>query len=141
MRAEAQAYVDRIDAALGLLRRFLDWDRALRRLDELNARVEDPTKHWKLSPMDMESRERWVEYSRAKDEMFRYTDTKASPWYVVPADDKKRARLNCLRHLLGLIPYKNVTPRPPKLKRRRSEKDRGYTRPPITDQTFVPSVY
>ena len=105
------------------------------------ARMEDPTKHWKLSPMDMESRERWVEYSRAKDEMFRYTDTKASPWYVVPADDKKRARLNCLRHLLNLIPYKNVTPKPPKLKRRRSEKDRGYTRPPITDQTFVPSVY
>ena len=105
------------------------------------ARVEDPTKHWKLSPMDLESRERWVEYSRAKDEMFRHTDTKASPWFVVRADDKRRARLNCLHHLLSLIPYRNVTPKPPRLKVRRSEKDRGYARPPITDQTFVPSVY
>ena len=75
-------------------------------------RIDDPTKRWKLSPMDLASRSRWVEYSRAKDEMFSYTDTKQSPWYVVNADDKKRARLNCISHLLSLIPYQDLTPEP-----------------------------
>lgn len=69
-------------------------------------RIDDPTKTWKLSPMDLKSRELWIEYSRAKDEMFKYTDTKQSPWYVVPADNKKRARLNCIHHLLSSIPTK-----------------------------------
>ncbi|HCC31342.1 MAG TPA: polyphosphate kinase 2, partial [Marinilabiliales bacterium] len=68
-------------------------------------RINDPTKRWKLSPMDLESRERWVEYSKAKDEMFKYTDIKQAPWYVVRADDKKLARLNCISHLLSIIPY------------------------------------
>ena len=67
-------------------------------------------KRWKLSPMDLESRARWVEYSRAKDEMFAHTDIKQAPWYVVNADDKQRARLNCIRHLLCLIPYEDLTP-------------------------------
>ena len=102
-------------------------------------RLNDPVKRWKLSPMDMESRARWVEYSRAKDEMFRYTDIKQAPWYVVPADNKKRARLNCISHLLSLIPYKDLTPEPVELPPR--QKDKGYIRPPITDQTFVPEVY
>ena len=102
-------------------------------------RIDDPTKHWKLSPMDLESRSRWVEYSRAKDDMFKYTDTKQSPWYVVHSDDKKRARLNCISHLLSLIPYKDLTPEKMKLPPRR--KDTGYVRPPITDQTFVPETY
>jgi polyphosphate kinase 2 len=103
------------------------------------ARIEYPTKRWKLSPMDLESRSRWVEYSRAKDEMFKYTDTKQSPWYVVNSDDKKRARLNCITHLLSLIPYKDLTPEPMKLPPR--QQDTGYVRPPISDQTFVPEIY
>ena len=73
------------------------------------ARVNDPMRRWKLSPMDLQSRARWVEYSRAKDEMFRYTDIKHAPWYVVQADDKRRARLNCIAHLLKQIPYKDLT--------------------------------
>jgi polyphosphate kinase 2 len=103
------------------------------------ARLDDPTKRWKLSPMDLESRSRWIEYSRAKDDMFKYTDTKQSPWYVVQSDDKKRARLNCIAHLLSLIPYDDLTPEPMKLPPR--QVDVGYVRPPITDQTFVPEVY
>ena len=103
------------------------------------ARIDDPTKRWKLSPMDMESRSRWVEYSRAKDDMFKYTDTKQSPWYVVQSDDKKRARLNCMAHLLSMIPYKDLTPDKMSLPPR--QKQTGYVRPPITDQTFVPEVY
>jgi polyphosphate kinase 2 len=103
------------------------------------ARIDDPTKRWKLSPMDMESRSRWSEYSRAKDDMFKYTDTKQSPWYVVHSDDKKRARLNCITHLLSLISYEDLTPDPIKLPPR--QEDLGYVRPPITDQTFVPEVY
>jgi polyphosphate kinase 2 len=103
------------------------------------ARIDDPTKRWKLSPMDMESRSRWSEYSHAKDDMFKYTDTKQSPWYVVHSDDKKRARLNCITHLLNLIPYEDLTPDPIKLPPR--QEDTGYVRPPITDQTFVPEVY
>jgi len=103
------------------------------------ARIEDPTKRWKLSPMDLESRARWVEYSKAKDEMFAHTDTKQSPWYVVNADDKKRARLNVIRHLLGLITYQDLTPDPIVLPPR--QPDQGYIRPPLTDQTFVPEVH
>jgi len=103
------------------------------------ARIHDRTKRWKLSPMDLESRKKWVEYSKAKDEMFAHTDIKQAPWYVVNADDKKRARLNTIRHLLSLIPYKDLTPEPIKLPPR--QKNKGYIRPPITDQTFVPEVY
>jgi polyphosphate kinase 2 len=103
------------------------------------ARIADPTKRWKLSPMDMQSRARWVEYSRAKDDMFAYTDIKQAPWYVVNADDKMCARLNCIRHLLSLIPYRDLTPEPIVLPPRQAEG--GYVRPPISDQTFVPEVY
>ncbi len=103
------------------------------------ARIHDRTKRWKLSPMDLESRKRWVEYSKAKDEMFAHTDIKQAPWYVVNADDKKRARLNTIHHLLSLIPYEDLTPPPIKLPPR--QKNKGYIRPPITDQTFVPEVY
>ena len=102
-------------------------------------RINDPTKRWKLSPMDLQSRARWVEYSRAKDEMFSYTDIKQAPWYVVNADNKMCARLNCISHLLGLVPYQDLTPEPILLPERMP--DHGYVRPPITDQTFVPQVY
>ncbi len=103
------------------------------------ARIDDPTKRWKLSPMDLESRARWPEYSRAKDEMFAHTDIKQAPWYVVDADDKRRARLNCIRHLLGQIPYEDLTPEPMALPPRGASG--AYVRPPITDQTFVPEHY
>jgi polyphosphate kinase 2 len=102
------------------------------------ARINDPTKRWKLSPMDLQSRSRWADYSRAKDEMFAHCDFKQAPWYVVNADDKKRARLNCITHLLSLIPYKDLTPEAIELPPRQS--DTGYVRPPLTDQTFVPEV-
>jgi len=102
-------------------------------------RIKDPTKRWKISPMDVESRDKWVEYSMAKDKMFSYTDTKLSPWYVVHADDKKRARLNTIDHLLTLIPYKDLTPKPFKLPPLKH--DVAYVRPPVTDQTFVPEKY
>jgi polyphosphate kinase 2 len=102
------------------------------------ARIKDPTKRWKLSPMDLESRRRWVEYSKAKDEMFAYTDVKQAPWYVVNADDKKCARLNCIHHLLSMIPYRDLTPEPVKLPERVRS---AYVRPPISEQTFVPEIY
>ena len=89
--------------------------------------------------MDLESRSRWVEYSKAKDEMFAYTDIKQAPWFVVNADDKRRARLNCISHLLSLIPYEDLTPEPIKLPPRQENK--GYIRPPISDQTFIPEKY
>jgi polyphosphate kinase len=102
-------------------------------------RIQDPTKRWKISPMDVESRDKWVEYSMAKDKMFSFTDTKQSPWYVVHADDKRRARLNVIDHLLSLIPYKDLTPKPFKLPPLKH--DLAYVRPPVTDQTFVPEKY
>jgi polyphosphate kinase 2 len=102
-------------------------------------RIHDPTKSWKLSPMDLDSRRRWQDYSRAKDVMMAHTDIKQSSWFVVDADNKKRARLNCIRHLLEHIPYEDLTPKPIKLPRRPPES--GYVRPPINDQTFVPDYY
>ncbi len=103
------------------------------------SRIDDRTKRWKLSPMDLESRARWVEYSKAKDDMFASTDIKQAPWYVVNSDDKRRARLNCISHLLSLIPHEDLTPEPIQLPSR--QKDKGYVRPPLGDQTFVPDVY
>jgi polyphosphate kinase 2 len=104
------------------------------------ARLDDPMKRWKFSQMDLDGRDRWEEYSRAKDEMFKYTDTKDSPWWVVDGDDKKRARLNCISHLLSLVAYEDVlSPRfdlPP-----RTEPTKGYVRVPIDTQTFVPQRY
>jgi polyphosphate kinase 2 (PPK2 family) len=102
-------------------------------------RIENPAKRWKFSPMDLKSRDLWEDYSKAKDEMFAATDNRESPWWVVEADDKKRARLNCISHMLNLIPYQEVVreilvipPRP---------EARGYTRPPISIQHFVPELY
>ena len=102
-------------------------------------RITSPTKRWKLSPMDLESRKRWAEYSKAKDEMFAHTDIKQAPWYVVDADIKKRARLNCIGHLLSMIPYQDLSPEPIELPPRQEAS--GYVRPPISDQTFVPKKY
>jgi polyphosphate kinase 2 len=102
-------------------------------------RIYHPTKHWKLSPMDLESRSRWVEYSRAKDDMFAHTDIKQAPWFVVNGDNKKRARLNVISHLLTQVDYKDLSPQPVELPPRQDE--RGYVRPPLSDQTFVPEIY
>ena len=103
------------------------------------SRITDPTKRWKLSPMDLQSRSRWVEYSKAKDEMFAHTDIKQAPWFVVNADNKKAARLNCINHLLGMIPYQDLTPEPVELPPRQDAI--GYVRPPVSDQTFVPETH
>jgi polyphosphate kinase 2 len=107
--------------------------------ERFQARIDDPAKRWKLSPMDIESRERWQEYSHAKDEMFQRTDLAQTPWWVVNADEKRHARLNCISHLLNQIPYEDLhrerielPPRPPRS---------TYVRPPIDEQTFVPELY
>ncbi len=101
-------------------------------------RINTPLKRWKFSPMDLESRQHWAAYSRAKDEMFAYTDTKHCPWWVVPSDDKKRARLNCISHLLSSVEYQEIEHAPISLPEINKQ---GYVRPPIEDQTFVPQRY
>jgi polyphosphate kinase 2 len=103
-------------------------------------RITDPLKRWKFSEMDVESRDLWEEFSRAKDEMFAFTDTKWSPWYVIEGDDKRRARLNCISHLLSMIPYQDVLPKPFKLPPRKPP-SKGYVRPPLSEQTFVPQIF
>jgi len=102
-------------------------------------RMRDPRRRWKLSPMDLESRMKWLEYSKAKDIMFSHTDIKQAPWFVVDADDKRRARLNCIHHLLTQIPFQDITPAPADLPSR--PESTGYVRPPLEDQTFVPEKY
>lgn len=102
-------------------------------------RLKDPTKRWKLSPKDIVSREKLVEYSETKDEMFKHTDLDQSPWYVVPADNQKLARLNCISHLLSLIEYGELPYEPIAFPPRKEHPT--YLRPPITDQTFVPDRY
>jgi len=103
------------------------------------ARINDPLRRWKLSPMDIESYARWVDYSQAKDQMFKYTDIKQAPWYNVNADIKKHARLNVISHLLSMVPYKELTQEPFKMPERQD--DVGYVRPPFEDLTFIPEVY
>ena len=109
--------------------------------ERFQGRMNDITRSWKLSPMDIESRSKWVEYSKAKDAMFKHTATKQAPWRVVRADDKKCARLNCIRHLLSVIPYQDVTPPAPPSLPERPKMPPDYVRPPMEDQTFVPHVY
>ena len=102
-------------------------------------RLKDPIRRWKISDMDLKSREKWVDYSIAKDEMFKHTDIKQAPWYVVQGDDKKRTRLNVIAHLLSVIPYDEL--KDPTLKLPRRQQDKGYVRPPMSDQTFVPELF
>ncbi len=101
-------------------------------------RINDPLKRWKFSEMDLVSRSKWIEYSKAKDEMFAYTDTKISPWFVVNADEKRKARLNCIHHFLSTIPYQEIKHKKIKLPPVNME---GYVRPPMSEQTFVPAIY
>src|SRR5438270_6768144 len=102
-------------------------------------RAGNPARRWKLSEMDVQSRAKWVEYSKAKDEMFRHTDIKQAPWFTVEADDKRRARLNCIAHILSMVPYEDATPPPLKLPPRRPQDD-SYVRPPKSDQNIVSDV-
>jgi polyphosphate kinase 2 (PPK2 family) len=104
----------------------------------LQARIDDPTKHWKLSRIDLEARSRWEEYSQAKDQMFTYTDTQLAPWFVVPSDDKRRARLNCISHLLSLIDYAERPVASPELPPKQS--GTSHVRPPLASQRFVPDA-
>jgi len=101
-------------------------------------RIKDPSKRWKLSPMDLESHRRWYDYSRARDAMLAATDTAASPWYIVPSDDKKRARLNCISHMLRSIPYEEVPYTPPKLRAR--QRPKGYVEPK-QNHRIVPQLW
>jgi polyphosphate kinase 2 (PPK2 family) len=103
------------------------------------SRTTDPARRWKLSPMDLESRDRWVEYSQAKDTMFAHTNIPEAPWFTVEADDKKRARLNCISHFLSKVPYVDMTPEPLELPPRKPAHD--YKRPPRNEQFFVPHLY
>jgi polyphosphate kinase 2 len=100
------------------------------------ARIDDPMRRWKLSPTDLYSRTRWVDYSRAKDEMFVHTDIPEAPWFVVPADDKRSARINCMAHLLGQIEY--APKRLGKIDLPERQSDEGYVRPPREIYTYVP---
>jgi polyphosphate kinase 2 len=102
-------------------------------------RINNLAKRWKISPMDVESRSKWLEYSKAKDTMFQHTDIKQAPWYVVNANDKMKARLNCIHHLLSLIPYDEIKSEEIIIPHKQS--DTGYIRPPVNDQTFVPEIY
>jgi polyphosphate kinase 2 len=102
-------------------------------------RIADVTRRWKLSPMDLESRSHWVDYSRAKDDMFAHTDLDETPWRVVESDSKRRARLNCITHLLGQVPYEEPHIEAIDLPSRQAET--GYVRPPMSEQRFVPSVF
>ena len=103
-------------------------------------RTTDPARRWKLSPMDLESRDRWADYSEAKDEMFAHTNIPEAPWFTVEADNKKRARLNCISHFLSKIPYVDMTPEPLEPPPRK-EAPKDYVRPPINEQFFVPQLY
>ena len=108
-------------------------------LKRFTARLEEPHKRWKLSPMDLESLTRWEDYSEAKDIMFAHTDTKQCPWYVVNSEVKRHAHLNCIHHLLSMITYDDLTPEPIELPERKQA--RGYVRPPMSEQTFVPNFH
>ncbi len=113
----------------------VSWEEQRRRFESRN---EEPLKRWKLSEMDLEEHRLYVRYSMAKDTTFQYTDIKQAPWYVVPSDDKRSARLNCISHLLSQFEYKDVVPDPVQLPDR---EDIPYVRPPMNEQTFIPQRY
>ncbi|HSF86119.1 MAG TPA: polyphosphate kinase 2 [Acidimicrobiia bacterium] len=113
----------------------VSWEEQRRRFESRN---EEPLKRWKLSEMDLEEHRLYVKYSMAKDTTFQYTDIKQAPWFVVPSDDKRTARLNCMSHILSMIPYEDVVPDPVELPDR---ENMAYVRPPMNEQTFVPLRY
>ncbi len=101
-------------------------------------RIKDKTKRWKLSDMDLEARSKWVDYSKAKDVMFQYTDTQSAPWYVIESDVKRNARINCISHLLSMIPYEELKHK--KLQLPERQVNTGYVRPPLDSMNYVPDV-
>jgi polyphosphate kinase 2 len=103
-------------------------------------RMTDPTKHWKLSPMDMESHRRWYDYSEARDEMLKHTDTDHAPWYIVPSDNKRKARLNCISHLLSVLPYKKIPFKVPALPKRNTKKKYDDQKP-LKGRRFIPERF
>ena len=113
----------------------VSWDEQRKRFESRN---EEPLKRWKLSDIDLEEHRLYVKYSMAKDTTFQFTDIKQAPWYVVPSDDKRSSRLNCINHILGQFSYGDVLPDPVELP---SREDIAYVRPPMQEQTFVPQVY
>jgi polyphosphate kinase 2 len=113
----------------------ISYDEQRRRFESRN---EEPLKRWKLSDMDLAEHRLYVDYSEAKDITFQYTDTRQAPWYVVPSDDKRTARLNCMSHILSMIPYEDILPDPIKLP---EMEERPYIRPPLNEQTFVPQLW
>ena len=127
-----------VDDGIRLFKYWLSCDQAHQE-ERFAERLDDPLKRWKLSPMDMAARSKWVDYSRAKDAMFEFSDTPDSPWYVVDADDKYCARLNVITHFLARIPYKDLTPEPIELPPR--QKAGKYERPPIDSQKWIPRIY
>lgn len=128
-----------IDSGIQLIKFWLEVskDEQERRFE---ARIDDPMRQWKLSPMDVESWTRWYDYSRARDAMFAATDTKFAPWYIVRSDDKKRARLNCIAHLLSLIPYEKIKHEKVKLPKR-SDKGKYDDQAALEGRRFVPEKY
>jgi polyphosphate kinase 2 len=102
------------------------------------SRIDDPLKRWKLSPIDVQARGRWVDYSRAKDEMFVHTDIPEAPWHVVESDIKRNARINCISHLLSMVPYRH--PEVDRIKLPKRQDDTGYIRPPLDSYTYVPDA-
>jgi polyphosphate kinase 2 len=128
-----------VDAGIMLIKYWLEVsnEEQERRFE---ARIEDPLRQWKLSPIDLPSRENWYEYSRARDMMLAATDTKHAPWYLVRSDDKKRARLNCISHLLSLIPYKRLPRKKVKLPKR-SKKGKYDDRATLEGRTYIPERY
>ena len=134
---EIEQYI--VDGGIQLIKIWLEAsDEEQKRRFE--ARIEDPLRQWKLSPMDLPSRERWFEYSRARDMMLDATDTKIAPWYILRSEDKKRARLNCIAHLLKLIPYKEVKREKIELPKR-SKKGAYDDEATLKGRTFVPEKY
>ena len=134
---EIEKYI--VDGGIQLIKIWLEvGDKEQKRRFE--ARIEDPVRQWKLSPMDLPSRSKWYEYSRARDLMLKATDTKHAPWYVLRSDDKKRARLNCLTHILNLIPHKKVPREKVKLPKR-STKGAYDDEAPLKKRKFVREKY
>ena len=134
---EIERYI--VDGGIQLIKIWLEVsDQEQKRRFE--ARIDDPVRQWKLSPMDLPSRSKWYEYSRARDMMLKATDTKHAPWYILRSDDKKRARLNCLAHILSLIPYKKVPREKVKLPKR-SMKGAYDDEAPLQGRKFVPEKY
>ncbi|MDY3126800.1 MAG: polyphosphate kinase 2 [Corynebacterium sp.] len=109
-------------------------------LARFRSRRNDPLRHWKLSPMDLQSITRWEDYSRAKDDMFRHTDTPSAPWYTVESEDKKRSRINVISHILNAVPYEKIERELPEIPTRPASSDDVYVRPPRDDFNYVPDV-